>query len=67
MLEISKKILGELRVFLRQSAKIPEKYRQKPTDFTRKRKFPFDFLSKFLSKLLKKSTDWAERFFQKWG
>jgi hypothetical protein len=44
-----KKIIGELQSFLSATARNPEKYRQKPTDFTRKRKLPFVFLCKFLA------------------
>ena len=41
--------------FLHNAKKNIDNYREKPKDFTRKRKLPFLFLSKFLSILLKKS------------
>jgi Transposase DDE domain len=40
---------------LRETARNPENYRQKPSDFTRTRKLPFKTLCKFLAKLAKKS------------
>lgn len=40
---------------MREAARNPENYRQKPSDFTRKRKLPFKTLCKFFSKLTKKS------------
>jgi hypothetical protein len=49
-----KKIVSQLQTFLRDTSKNPEKYRQKPSDFTRNRKLPFSFICKFFIQLLKK-------------
>jgi hypothetical protein len=54
MLDISKKIIVELQNFLREAKKNMDKYKEKKADFIRNRKLTFNFLCKFLSKILKK-------------
>jgi hypothetical protein len=50
----TQKIFSDLRKFFLQASKNPEKYRQRPEDFTRKRKLHFSKLALLQISLLKK-------------
>lgn len=50
----TQKIVSGLRDFLDKSIENPSKYRNKPTDFTRRRKLHFSNIVLFMFSLLKK-------------